>query len=73
MPITLDDAEKVLAQQAAEIKDLKAAIETTKSKDELIKLTQRLDEMTNKFDELHERYGQSTATVDEAHHCFWCA
>lgn len=73
MPLTLEQAEQNLLEQAAEIKALKSQMELAKSGTELDALKKRLDEMTAKFDALHDKYAAQDKDVDEAHHCFWCA
>ena len=74
MPLTLDEAEKVLSQQAEEIKAIKSAMESTKSEAEFAKLQKRLDEISKKFEELHQNYGALTKLeTGDVHRCFWCA
>ena len=73
MPLTLDEAEKLIQAQADEIKSIKTKMEMAKSTGEFEKLEKRLDEVTAKFDELHAKYEKQTVEqTGEAHQCFWC-
>jgi hypothetical protein len=74
MPLTLDDAEKLLQAQATEInvmKDTLANLKTNLSAEEKAVMEKRISELQKQFDDLHAKYANSQ-TQDEIHHCFWC-
>lgn len=75
MPLTLEDAEKLITAQDAKIKAVEDLLASTKfpNQESKAELEKKLEDLTKRFDELHENYAKLTATkTDEAHHCHWC-
>lgn len=73
MALTLEDAEKTLAEQAGKIKILQERLDAlgdSKGKEEL---EFRIKKMQEQFDGLHAVYSALTQDkIGDEHHCHWC-